>query len=95
LYEEPEILKADPHFALLKQAQASDIVLRPSAETGKNYTAVSEAYFNAVHSVLTGQKKAATAAAELETRLVQITGLKKRAPGAEILSTAKQFAPAK
>jgi len=95
LYEEPEVLKADPHFALLKQAQASTIVVRPSAETGKNYTAVSEAYFNAVYSVLTGQKKAATAAAELETKLVQITGFKKRAPGADAVSTAQQFAPAR
>jgi trehalose/maltose transport system substrate-binding protein len=95
LYEEPEVLKADPHFALLKQAQASTIVVRPSAETGKNYTAVSEAYFNAVYSVLTGQKKAETAAAELETKLIQITGFKKRAPGAEVLSTAKQFAPSR
>jgi hypothetical protein len=35
---------------------------------------VSRAYIDAVHSVLTGQKQAPAAAAELEQQLIEITG---------------------
>jgi trehalose/maltose transport system substrate-binding protein len=54
--------------------QRSRIVARPSIVTGSAYKQVSKAYIDAVHSVLTGQKKARDAAAELETRLIEITG---------------------
>jgi hypothetical protein len=42
--------------------------------TGSAYKQVSKAYIDAVHSVLTGQKKARDAAAELEAQLIEITG---------------------
>jgi glycine cleavage system protein P-like pyridoxal-binding family len=42
---------------------------------GKTYPALSRAYFMAVHEVLAGKKSAATALADLQTELVQITGL--------------------
>ena len=51
-----------------------NVIHRPSIETGSQYPQVSAAYFRAVHSVLTGQKRAPEAAAELERQLVQITG---------------------
>jgi trehalose/maltose transport system substrate-binding protein len=54
--------------------QRSRIVARPSIVTGSAYKQVSKAYIDAVHSVLTGQKKARDAARELETQLIEITG---------------------
>lgn len=58
------------------------LVRRPVNVTGDRYQAVSQAYSQAVHSVLTGQKAAPDAAAELEKRLVQITGLRTAPPPA-------------
>lgn len=74
IYEIPEVLRAYPHFALLNQALRSGVVSRPSRVSGKKYEDVSNAYAKAVHSVLTGQKNASRAVADLESELVQITG---------------------
>lgn len=76
LYDDPEVLKTSPYFALLKQGFLTGAIARPSTVTGKQYGAVSEAYFRALHSVLTGEKNAANAAADLEGELVRITGFK-------------------
>jgi len=46
--------------------------------TGAKYAQVSEAYSNAVHAVLTKDKKAAQAVSDLEEELVRVTGLKVR-----------------
>jgi trehalose/maltose transport system substrate-binding protein len=56
------------------------IVDRPSTETGSAYKAVSQAYSDAVHSVLTGEKSAPEAAAELEKQLIEITGFRPGPP---------------
>jgi trehalose/maltose transport system substrate-binding protein len=56
------------------------MVSRPSNVTGKNYQAVTDAYIQAVHSVLTSEKSAPEAAAALENELVRITGFKKGPP---------------
>lgn len=50
------------------------LINRPSSETGRIYQQVTRAYMSAVHSVLTGEKGAPEAAAELEKRLIKITG---------------------
>jgi trehalose/maltose transport system substrate-binding protein len=76
LYDDPEVLKTNPYFALLKQGFLSGAIARPSTVTGKEYGHVSEAYFKAIGSVLTGKKNAARAAADLEKELVRITGFK-------------------
>jgi trehalose/maltose transport system substrate-binding protein len=55
---------------------ASGVVNRPSSVVGNKYEDVSRAYISAVHSVLTGEKGAPEAAAELEKVLVQMTGFK-------------------
>ena len=52
----------------------TSIVARPSIAAGSKYKMVSTAYFEAVHSVLTGQKGAPDAAADLERKLIEITG---------------------
>jgi trehalose/maltose transport system substrate-binding protein len=55
----------------------STLVSRPAIETGRDYRNVSAAYAAAVHSVLTGQKSAREAAAELEAQLIK-TGFQAR-----------------
>ena len=63
-----------------KLIQLENVVQRPAIEAGSQYTQVSRAYVAAVHAVLTGQKKAPDAAAELEKRLIQMTGFPKGVP---------------
>jgi trehalose/maltose transport system substrate-binding protein len=55
-------------------------VSRPSSETGARYEQVTRAYIATVHSVLTGEKSAALAAASLEKQLSGITGFKNGPP---------------
>jgi trehalose/maltose transport system substrate-binding protein len=80
LYNVPEVLEPNPRFDLLSQAFRTGIVSRPSNVTGKKYQEVTDAYIKAVHSVLTGEKGAAEAAAALEDELVHTTGFKKGPP---------------
>src|SRR6202795_3440095 len=82
LYNLPEVLEPNPRFVLLSQAFQTSIVSRPSDVTGKKYEDVSDAYIQAVHSVLTGEKEAPEAAAALQNELVHITGFKTGRPPA-------------
>ena len=58
----------------------SEVVNRPSSVVGDKYEQVSRAYISTVHSVLTGEKGAPEAAAELEKELVQMTGFRTGPP---------------
>jgi trehalose/maltose transport system substrate-binding protein len=80
LYNLPEVLEANPRSVLLSQAFRTAIVSRPSNVSGKKYQDVTDAYISAVHSVLTGEKRAPEAAAILENDLVRIIGFKKGPP---------------
>jgi trehalose/maltose transport system substrate-binding protein len=80
LYHLPEVLELNPRFALLSQAFRTGIVSRPSNITGKKYEEVSNAYMQAVHSVLTGERSASESAKALENELGRITGFKKGPP---------------
>jgi len=80
LYNVPEVLEPNPRFDLLSQAFQTGMVSRPSNVTAKKYQDVSDAYIQAVHSVLTGKKSAPEATAALEDELVRITGFKKGPP---------------
>jgi trehalose/maltose transport system substrate-binding protein len=80
LYNLPVVLAPNPRFDLLSQAFRTGMVSRPSNVTGKKYQDVTDAYIQAVHSVLTGEKGAPEAAAALENELVRITGFKKGPP---------------
>ena len=62
--------------------QRGGLVARPSIVSRQSYEDVTKAYMMAVHSVLTGEKKAPDAAAALEKRLVEITGFKTGPPPA-------------
>jgi trehalose/maltose transport system substrate-binding protein len=80
LYTLPEVLEPNPRFELLNQAFRTGTVSRPSNITGQKYQDVTDAYIQAVHSVLTGEKSGPQAAAALENELGRITGFKKRPP---------------
>src|SRR5215468_7535386 len=79
LYDLPQILQGYAPSHQLSQ-QSGRLVSRPSNVTGHAYAAVTQAYFEAVHSVLTGERSAPRAAAALEKRLVAITGFKTGPP---------------
>lgn len=63
-----------------KDQRVSGIVSRPSGVAGGKYEEVSRVYIAAIQSVLTGQKAAPQAAAELEKELVKVTGFNTGAP---------------
>ncbi len=68
LYQDSEVLAAQPHFVSLEKALA-DAVPRPSVATGQHYPEVSEAIWESIHAVLTGKVEAVDALAGLEKRL--------------------------
>jgi trehalose/maltose transport system substrate-binding protein len=90
LYDDPELLKTSPYFSLVKQDFFNGAIARPSTVTGKEYEHVSEAYFRALHSVLTGEKNAAHAAADLEKELVRITGFEIKVPVLAVLPRSRR-----
>lgn len=73
LYKDPDVLKAVPFFGSLYDV-FTNAVARPSTVTAPNYNAVSTAFFNHVHDVLTGASNATDAMAALELDLEDITG---------------------
>jgi trehalose/maltose transport system substrate-binding protein len=74
----PSISEPDVSPAAAKRR--ASIVARPSVAAGSKFKQVSRAYIDAVHSVLTGQRAAPEAAAELEKQLIEITGFKAAPP---------------
>lgn len=76
LYEDPEVLAANPTLPLLRDVLRSGTVARPSAAAGKAYGALAREYADVVHSVLAGENTAGDAVAQLEQSLGQITGLR-------------------
>jgi trehalose/maltose transport system substrate-binding protein len=74
LYDEPRVVRANPHFAAIRETLLDGVVARPSAAAGNAYPEVSRAYVDAVHAVLTHEKGAAQAAADLEDVLRRVTG---------------------
>ena len=79
LYDDPEVANTIPFVNELREV-VENAVARPSAATAPNYTDVSEAFYEAVHSVLTGDTTAEEALAILEADLEEITGLPVGAP---------------
>ena len=79
LYELPVILDAYPQLGQVTH-HGGAIIARPSAVAGARYEPVSRAYIEAVHSVLTKRKTPSAAAADLEIRLMQITGFSQGQP---------------
>lgn len=72
LYEDPDILKANPFFGEMKGILVSAIP-RPATVTGSKYNQVSSEFFNAVYAVLSGGKSAEQSLADLESSLKRIS----------------------
>ena len=68
LYEDPEVLEAVPFFGDLYDT-FTNAVARPSRVTGENYNRVSNAFWNAVHGVLSDRAEGPAAMAALEQEL--------------------------
>ena len=79
LYKDPDVLKAVPFFGSLYDVFIN-AVARPSTATAPKYNEVSTLFFNAVHSVLTGEKNADTALSELELDLQDLLGYETGTP---------------
>ncbi len=72
LYEDPEVVKANPFFAEMKGILAG-AVARPATVTGSKYNQVSSEFWNAVHGVLSGRAKAEDSLAQLEASLKRMS----------------------
>ncbi|MBW8726515.1 MAG: ABC transporter substrate-binding protein [Inquilinus limosus] len=72
LYDDPDVLKAQPFFADLKAAFES-AVPRPSAITGERYNEVSTLFWNAVHNTLSKQGDGAANLAQLQKDLNRLS----------------------
>lgn len=68
LYQDPEVLAAVPFFGELYDTFVN-AVARPSTATGNSYNQVSNAFWNAVHAVLSGRANAETSLARLDRDL--------------------------
>ena len=75
VYKDADVLKASPFLGKLYDVFANAVV-RPTTVTGQKYPRVSEAFWNAVNSVLVGQAKAEDALKSLESELNTIKGAK-------------------
>ncbi|RAR63074.1 carbohydrate ABC transporter substrate-binding protein (CUT1 family) [Onishia taeanensis] len=71
LYDDEEVLAAVPFFGTLYDT-FTNAVARPSAPTGDNYGRVSNSFFNAAHSVLSGNQTGAEAVSQLDSELSRI-----------------------
>ena len=71
LYKDPEVLIKNPFYRRLYKV-FTNAVPRPATATGARYPEVSNAFWHAVHDVLSGKKDAKPSLAELEGKLKQI-----------------------
>jgi len=74
LFDLPGVLRAYVRFGLTPGQKPGGSIARPSTVTAEKYDAVSRAYFESVHSVLSGKVKAKDATDALQTQLTEITG---------------------
>ncbi|HXB71209.1 MAG TPA: ABC transporter substrate-binding protein [Candidatus Acidoferrales bacterium] len=80
LYRNLDLLKVLPIAAALQSAGEHAWVARPSTVAGSRYGAVSKAYYQAVHDVLSRRTDPAEALSQLEKTLVGLTGFRTGAP---------------
>ena len=79
LYSDPTVASALPQVAVLERAKPENWVMRPSALAGSQYAEVSKAYYEAVHSILSGKAGASAALASLEQELTRGLGAQRQA----------------
>ncbi|NVK41422.1 MAG: ABC transporter substrate-binding protein [Oceanospirillaceae bacterium] len=73
LYEDPEVLEANPYFANMREVLENSVA-RPSSVTGEKYNQVSNEFWNAAHRVLSGKASGADSLSQLESKLKRIRG---------------------
>jgi trehalose/maltose transport system substrate-binding protein len=71
LYDDKDVLAAQPFFGRLKDVFTGGAVARPSTVTGENYPEVSSAYFTAINTILTGADTKSTLS-DLENKIKSI-----------------------
>jgi trehalose/maltose transport system substrate-binding protein len=71
LYNDREVLGANPYFSTILEIYRKGVTSRPSAAAGKRYMEVSKAWYEAVHAVLTRKEVASEAATALQRNLVE------------------------
>jgi trehalose/maltose transport system substrate-binding protein len=86
-FDLPSLL--EPH-GRLDESRASTVVSRPSAAAKGSYEEVTKTYFDFVHAVLTGQTPAPQAAAGLENKLSEMTGLRTGPPKPNPVASSSQ-----
>jgi trehalose/maltose transport system substrate-binding protein len=72
LYHDPELLKALPQAEVLRNAGLESWVARPSTVAGARYAAISRAYYETVHSILSRQCEAEQGLKSLERQLMDL-----------------------
>ena len=72
VYKNADVMAANPYYAVVLEAFSKGKAPRPATTARKLYPDVSRAYFEAVHEVLSGKKRAPQAAADLENELTRI-----------------------
>jgi trehalose/maltose transport system substrate-binding protein len=77
LYRDPDVARALPQAAVLERAKPETWVMRPSPLAGSQYAEVSKAYYEAVHSILSGRAGTSAILAALEQELKRQLGAKK------------------
>jgi trehalose/maltose transport system substrate-binding protein len=80
LYGNPDLLRVLPIAADLAQAGEEAWVARPSTVSANKYAAVSKAYYQAVHDILSSRIEPSQAIADLEKTLVGLTGFRTGPP---------------
>ena len=71
LYEDKEVIAANPHMPALSAIIAKGVI-RPSTVTGLKYPQVSQSVWYAAHDVLSGRMNGEEAVTRLEKRLERI-----------------------
>jgi trehalose/maltose transport system substrate-binding protein len=69
VYDDADVLKANPYYADLKPVFQGGASPRPSTVSSTSYNDVSTAYFTHVHNILTGAGDAASEVSALEGEL--------------------------
>jgi trehalose/maltose transport system substrate-binding protein len=87
-YALPALLDPYPQFTQARQ-HGGGLVARPSVVAADKYDDVSRAYIRAVRSVLTREKIASVATADLEKELIEITGFRP-GPPSKIAGSSRQ-----
>ena len=72
VYKDAEALAANPYYAVVLEVFSKGKASRPATTARKLYPDISRAYFEAVHEVLSGKKRASQAAADLENELTRM-----------------------